>query len=113
VAGPRIERRRPRVPDAPVGRGDNPSGLPAQHGLPTEEPALDDVRGGLDLDRRARPGAEHAEERHHHDGFNVDVAEASRSEVTRQLPSPPVKWWRVVDPERRVLEDPVDATSNS
>ena len=47
----------------------------------TEESALDDLRGRVDLGRRSRPRAEHAEQRDHDDGLDVDVAEAARPQV--------------------------------
>lgn len=80
-------------PERRVLRRHRPSRLGAVHvgshrsGSATEESALDDVRGGLDLGRGARASAEHAEQRHHQHRVEIGVAEPARSQVARH-PSP-------------------------
>ena len=66
------------------------------------------VRGGVDFGRGSWPCAEHAEERHHDDRLDVDVAEAPRSQVARHPPPAPVEQRRGLGPEGRVLERGID-----
>ena len=66
------------------------------------------VRGGVDLGRGPLPRPEHAEQRHHDDRVDVDVAEASRRQVARHPPPAPVEQRRGLRPEGRVLERGVD-----